>query len=55
MTVDKLKVLLSGTNTQNLRETMPSLKLLAANLASAVVITEPFRERATAVTRTYFP
>lgn len=55
MTVDKLKVLLSGTNSQNLRETKPSLKFVGANLASAVVIIEPFRERATAVTRTYFP
>lgn len=47
MTVDRLKALLSGTNIQNLRETKPPLKFPAANLASAVDITEPFRERAT--------
>lgn len=55
MTVDKLKVLLSGINTQNLRETKPSLELPAASLTSAVVITEPFRARATADIKTYFP
>lgn len=55
MTVVMLNVFLSGTNTQNLRETKPPLRFLAAKLASAVVIAEPIRERATAVTATYFP
>lgn len=54
MTVDMLNVFLSGTNAQNLRETKPPLRFPSAKLASAVVISEPFRERAIAVTATYF-
>lgn len=55
MTVVMLNVFLSGTKTQNLRETKPPLRFPSANLASAIVISEPSRERPTAVTATYFP